>query len=68
MCFLIKISYDDEKKIIYLIDFLFQTESLLLSELKLLKIPGFLRFLFKTPGFSKFKKKSQVPDFFKVSR
>ena len=51
MCFLIEKFFDDDKKnLINMIDFLYQTETLLLKMLKLLKIPGFL---FKIPGFSR---------------
>ena len=61
MRFLTKNFMMTTKKNIYLIDFFFQIEILLLNIFKLFKIPNFL---FKIPDFSMLKTKSLIPGFF----
>ena len=59
MCILTKKNFADDKKILFiLIDFLCQTEILLLNMLKLLEIQGFSRFFFCI--------NCQIPDFLVV--
>ena len=66
MFFILK-KFDNDKKPIFKKDFLCQIKILLLNIKKLIKIPGFL---FKTPGFSMFKKnlKFQVFQGFQVKK